>query len=74
MLKNSDNELLTRTGPRTRRRAHTGPPASARTALTPIARRRVLLPLMFEPVITSAVPAPFSATSFATRLPGAIRG
>ena len=41
--------------------AQTGPPAKARTALTPIVRRNVLLPAMFGPVRTSTAPAPARA-------------
>ena len=35
------------------RRAHTGPPASASTALTPTVRSSVLLPDMFDPLTSS---------------------
>ena len=50
------------------RSAHTGAPAWARTALTPIARNSVLLPDMFEPVTSRNEPAGPISTSLATHV------
>ena len=57
------------------RSARTGPPASASTVFAPTARSSVLLPDMFEPLITSTLGAlPPSDTLFATAEPSAISG
>ena len=49
------------------RTAQTGAPASARTTLAPIARRRVLFPDMFEPVMSRKLPGGPTVTLFDTR-------
>ena len=59
--------VVTASGGSCSERAHTGPPVSANSALTPTARNSVLLPDMFEPVTSSTVPAGPTSTSLATR-------
>ena len=76
LLKESEMRMLVRTasGDKESASAQTGAPASASTPATPIARSNVLLPDMFEPVMSNAWPFARSATSLGTRAARGIRG
>ena len=56
------------------RPARTGAPASASTALTPTVRNSVLLPDMFDPLMTSAWRSPPRETLLRTQADPAIKG
>ena len=66
--------VQSRTGGRIRDAAQTGAPAPASTTLAPTARRSVLLPDMFEPVMKRNVPGGPTSTSLRTHVPGRRRG
>jgi hypothetical protein len=66
--------VATRSGPSRSALAHTGAPAAARTAFVPSARNIVLLPDMFDPVMTNARPLEAKRKSLPTRCLSSMRG